>query len=156
MLYIQDQGGDENWHLYSVDLDSGNTIDLSPFDNTQAQMMAQSERVPGVVIVGMNDRDPQWHDVYSVDLATGKRTLLMENDGFASFLVDNDLNVRLATKPTPAVAWRFFYAVLIPGSLCLKLSLRTCRRQRYWDSMRITRGSTCSTAATATRRHWCT
>jgi dipeptidyl aminopeptidase/acylaminoacyl peptidase len=102
VLYIQDQGGDENWHLYSVDLDTGNTIDLSPFDNTQAQVIAQSERVPGVVIVGMNDRDPQWHDVYSVELATGKRTLLMENDGFASFLVDNDLNVRLATKPTPS------------------------------------------------------
>ena len=73
VLYIQDQGGDENWHLYSVDLASGETIDLSPYEGTQAQMLAQSETAPGVAIIGMNDRDPKWHDIYSVDLKTGER-----------------------------------------------------------------------------------
>jgi dipeptidyl aminopeptidase/acylaminoacyl peptidase len=102
VLYTQDQGGDENWHLYSIDLGSGDTTDLSPYEGTQAQMIAQSEKVPGVVIVGMNDRDPKWHDVYSVELATGERTLLAQNDGFASILVDNALNVRLATQSTPS------------------------------------------------------
>lgn len=102
VLYIQDQGGDENWHLYSIDLTNGDTIDLSPYEGTQAQMIAQSEVKPGVVIVGMNDRDPKWHDVYSVELGTGKRTLLSENNGFASIIVDNLLNVRLATKSTPS------------------------------------------------------
>ncbi|MGB7453197.1 MAG: S9 family peptidase [Lysobacterales bacterium] len=102
VLYIQDQGGDENWHLYSVDLASGETIDLSPYEGTQAQMLAQSETAPGIAIVGMNDRDPKWHDVYSVDLATGERTLLIENNGFASILVDNELKIRLATQSTPS------------------------------------------------------
>ena len=102
VLYTQDQGGDENWHLYSVDLATGETIDLTPYEATQAQMLAQSEKAPGVVIVGMNDRDPKWHDVYSVDLATGERTLLSENNGFASILVDNDLKVRLAAESTPS------------------------------------------------------
>jgi len=102
VLYIQDQGGDENWHLYSVDLDSGDIIDLSPYEGVQAQVIAQSEQAPGVVIVGMNDRDPKWHDVYRVDLATGDRTLLAENNGFASILVDNKLDVRLAVEPTPS------------------------------------------------------
>jgi dienelactone hydrolase len=102
VLYIQDQGGDENWHLYSVDLASGDTIDLTPYEGVQAQMLAQSEKMPGIAIVGMNDRDPKWHDVYSVELATGERTLLSENDGFASILVDNELKVRMATKSTPS------------------------------------------------------
>jgi dienelactone hydrolase len=102
VLYIQDQGGDENWHLYSVDLASGGTIDLTPYEGVQAQMLAQSEKMPGIAIVGMNDRDPKWHDVYSVELATGERTLLSENDGFASILVDNELKVRMATKSTPS------------------------------------------------------
>lgn len=102
VLYTQDQGGDENWHLYSVDLSSGEITDLSPYEGTQAQMIAQSEKAPGIVVVGMNDRDPKWHDVYSVELATGKRTLLSENNGFASILVDNSLKVRLATKSTPS------------------------------------------------------
>lgn len=101
VMYIQDKGGDENWHLYSVDLDSGETIDLSPFEGVQANMIAQSEQHPGVVIVGMNDRDPKWHDVYRVTLSDGKRTLLQENPGFGEFYVDNDLNVRLAMKTLP-------------------------------------------------------
>jgi dipeptidyl aminopeptidase/acylaminoacyl peptidase len=100
VLYTQDQGGDENWHVYSVDLASGDTLDLSPFEGTQAQVIAQSENKPGVVIIGMNDRDPKWHDVYSVDLASGERTLLSENNGFASILVDNELKVRVATQAT--------------------------------------------------------
>jgi dipeptidyl aminopeptidase/acylaminoacyl peptidase len=100
VLYIQDQGGDENWHLYSIDLASGDTIDLSPYEGTQAQMIAQSEKAPGVVVVGMNDRDPKWHDVYRVYLTTGERSLLAENNSFASILVDNELNVRLALQPT--------------------------------------------------------
>ncbi len=101
VLYTRDEGGDENWHLYSVELASGTIIDLSPYEGVQAQMVAQSERVPGVVIVGMNDRDLKWHDLYRVDLASGVRSLLAENNGFASILVDNDLAVRLATEPTP-------------------------------------------------------
>jgi len=47
-------------------------------------------------------RDPKWHDVYSVALATGERTLLGENNGFGFILVDNDFKVRLATQPTPS------------------------------------------------------
>jgi dipeptidyl aminopeptidase/acylaminoacyl peptidase len=65
-------------------------------------MIAQSEDVPGVVIVGMNDRDAKWHDVYRVDLATGERALLAQNDGLAQVYVDNALNVRLASRPTPS------------------------------------------------------
>ncbi|MBT8052383.1 MAG: S9 family peptidase [Xanthomonadales bacterium] len=100
VLYTRDEGGDENWHLFSVDLASGEITDLTPYEGVQAQMVAQSERVPGVVVVGMNDRDPKWHDLYKVDLGTGERQLLVENNGFASFVVDNDLNVRLASEPT--------------------------------------------------------
>ncbi|MBY5991896.1 S9 family peptidase [Ferrimonas balearica] len=96
VLYIQDQNGDENWHLYRVALDSGEVLDLSPYPGVQAQMVAQSRRHPGKVVVGMNDRDPRWHDLYLVDLDSGARTLLAENTGLASILVDHDLKVRLA------------------------------------------------------------
>lgn len=101
VMYIQDQDGDENWHLYSINLDSGETIDLSPFEGVQANMIGQSAQHPGVVIVGMNDRDPRWHDVYRVTLSDGERTLLQENPGFGEFYVDNELNVRLAMKTLP-------------------------------------------------------
>ncbi len=101
VMYIQDQGGDENWHLYSVNLATGETMDLSPYDGVQANLIGQSEQHPGVVIVGMNDRDPRWHDVYRVNLTDGERTLLQENPGYGQFYVDNNLEVRLAMKTQP-------------------------------------------------------
>ena len=102
VLYIEDQNGDENWHLYRVDLASGQIKDLSPYPGVQANFMAQSEDHPGKAVIGMNDRDARWHDVYLVDLATGKRELLMQNDGYAALYVDNDLQVRLAMQQTQA------------------------------------------------------
>ncbi|MBY6185813.1 S9 family peptidase [Marinobacter hydrocarbonoclasticus] len=96
VLYIQDKDGDENWHLYAIDLDGGEVRDLTPYEGIQAQMVAQSTDHPGKAVVGMNDRDPRWHDLYEVDLATGERTLLATNPEMAGILVDNDLKVRLA------------------------------------------------------------
>src|ERR671919_518163 len=46
ILYVQDKGGDENWRLYDVDLDSGATRDLTPFDDVQAQIVAEDKDHP--------------------------------------------------------------------------------------------------------------
>jgi len=35
VLYLRDQGGNEDFHIYSVDLDSGETRDLTPFEQTR-------------------------------------------------------------------------------------------------------------------------
>lgn len=108
VLYIEDKKGDENWHLFRVDLATGDILDLTPYPGVQAQFIAQNERFPGVAVVGMNDRDARWHDVYMVDLATGERELLLQNEGFASVLVDNELRVRLATEQTTEGGARVF------------------------------------------------
>lgn len=100
ILYTQDQGGDENWHLYSVNLRTSAARDLTPLPGISAQFMAQSERHPGQIVVGINDRDSRWHDVYQIDLATAQRELLAQNDGFAQIFVDHDLQVRLGSRPT--------------------------------------------------------
>src|SRR3712207_712290 len=54
------------------------------------------------ILVGINNRDPKWHDVHSLDLASGKLTPVLTNTGgYQSFLADEQLNIRGATKPTP-------------------------------------------------------
>ncbi len=98
ILYLQDQGGDENWRVYAVDLETRQTRDLTPFENVQAQVEAVSPKHPGEIVVGLNDRDPELHDLYRIDLATGARTLLQRNDGYAGFSVDDDYRVRFAVK----------------------------------------------------------
>ena len=101
ILYQQDSGGDENWHIYSVDVNSGKATDLTPLPKVAARVEALSDRHPGEVLIGLNDRNPQLHDVYKVDIATGKRTEVLENPGFAGFTYDEDLNVRLGTMMSP-------------------------------------------------------
>ena len=99
VLYLQDQAGDENWHVYSVDVESGRQIDLTPLKGVQAQVVGLSHRRPEFVLVGLNDRTPEWHDLYEIDIRSGERKLVQKNDqGFAGFLEDLDLRPRIAVK----------------------------------------------------------
>lgn len=102
LLYLRDTGGDEDFHLYSVDLASGEKRDLTDFPKTRAMVSGVSHLHPESILVGMNDRDAQWHDLYSVDLASGKRTLVEKNtQSFAGYLSDADYKIRMAFKPRP-------------------------------------------------------
>ncbi|WP_304106982.1 S9 family peptidase [Mycolicibacterium bacteremicum] len=84
LLYMQDTGGDENWHLHRVDLDEpGSTaVDLTPFPNTRVSYELLKAR-PGKAIVQHNARNPELVDAYELDIATGELTLLAENPGNA-------------------------------------------------------------------------
>jgi len=55
VLYIQDEGGDENWHLYATDVVAGTTKDLTPYKGIQAQVAALTWKKPGSVAVGLNE-----------------------------------------------------------------------------------------------------
>ena len=99
VLFINDKGGDENFLLYGVDVASGAQKSLTPFEKTRAQVVGISTQQKDRILVGLNNRDPRWHDVYSLDLATGKLTLVMQNDSYGGFLADDDLNLRAAQKP---------------------------------------------------------
>ncbi|MFC3079160.1 S9 family peptidase [Phenylobacterium terrae] len=101
ILFITDKGGDENFLLYGVDVASGVQKTLTPFEKTRAQIVGRSRLVKDRILVGLNNRDPRWHDVHSLDLATGKLTPVLQNDGFASFSVDQQLNIRTAIKSRP-------------------------------------------------------
>ncbi len=82
MLYMQDSGGDENWHVYRVDLENPDTpaVDLTPFPGTRASFELP-KRLPGKAIVQINKRNPELFDVYELDIATGELTLRAENPG---------------------------------------------------------------------------
>jgi dipeptidyl aminopeptidase/acylaminoacyl peptidase len=98
ILFIQDKGGDENFLLYGVDVATGKQTTLTPFTKTRAQLVGSSNKHKDRVLVGLNNRDAKWHDVYSLNLKTGKLTLVQKNDGYAGFLADNDLKLRMALK----------------------------------------------------------
>ena len=102
ILYLQDEGGNENWHVYQTDLATKETRDLTPFEKVQARVIAVDPKFPDVILVGLNNRDPRNHDVHRVDLKTGKTEMIVENkDGVAGYTVDNNLRVRAARKVLP-------------------------------------------------------
>src|SRR3546814_110840 len=83
-------------------LASGESRDLTPYEKTRAFVGGVSHLHPDSVLVGMNDRDAKWHDLYSVDLGSGERTLVERNtQEFSGYVADADYKVRLATRARP-------------------------------------------------------
>ena len=102
LVYVQDRGGDEDWHVYAVDVETEETRDLTPFEGVHAYPVAMSDRFPDEVLLGINRRDPQLHDIYRVNILTGESQLVVENDFGAVFIMsDDDFNPRLARVTTP-------------------------------------------------------
>jgi dipeptidyl aminopeptidase/acylaminoacyl peptidase len=108
ILYVQDKGGNENFHVYAVNVTSDEetdlgvppATDLTPYEDVQARIYDVPEGTPEI-IVGINDRKAQYHDVYRVDLETGERELVYKNEsGVASWHTDLEGNLRLASRQT--------------------------------------------------------
>ena len=101
ILFINDKGGDENFLLYGVDVATGAQKTLTPFEKTRAEILNVSHTIKDRILIGLNNRDPRWHDVYSLDLASGKLTEVYRNDGFGGFDIDEQLQIRSGSKPRP-------------------------------------------------------
>src|SRR5581483_6729985 len=101
ILYVQAVGGDENWRLYDVELASGTTRDLTPFEGVQAQLIAEEKQFPTELLVGLNKDNPQLHDVYHLDLETGELEQVLQNPGIVGFVADGELRVRAGLQPRP-------------------------------------------------------
>jgi hypothetical protein len=90
LLFTKDNDGDENSHLYAIDMATGKLRNLTPYPGARCGLIAMSRHVTSSVLVRMNDRDARYHDLYSVELASGERTLVEQNDpGYSSFVCDD-------------------------------------------------------------------
>ena len=97
IAYIQDKGGDENIHIYAVDIDGGNNIDLTPFENIQARITDDLEDDENFMLVEINKRNAQIHDVYRLNVNDGNLKLVAENPGnISGWMTDNDGKLRIA------------------------------------------------------------
>ncbi len=119
ILYLQDIGGDENWQIHSVNIATGEDKNLTPFESIPgadgepqtgaggkvlrptARVSQTSERFPHEIVIGLNNRDPMYHDVYRVDIITGEMEMLEQNDGYLGYLIDDEYNVRFSVAMTP-------------------------------------------------------
>jgi dipeptidyl aminopeptidase/acylaminoacyl peptidase len=102
LLYATDNGGDENYQLYGVDVTSGARRALTAFPKARVGVQQISHSISGRILITVNNRDPHFFDVASLDLKSGAITPVFRNDaGFGNFIADDGLNLRIADKTLP-------------------------------------------------------
>ena len=97
IIYTQDCDGDENYHVYAVDIQTGESQDLTPFPGVQARIIDSLPDNEQEILISTNQRNPKIFDVYRLVPATGEMKLEVENPGnFIGYKTDNQGVVRIA------------------------------------------------------------
>ncbi len=77
VIYSADKGGNENSHIYIIR--EGNSIDLTPGENTKASYVGWTKDELGMYVIS-NSRDPRFFDLYKIDIVTLKLEMVFKND----------------------------------------------------------------------------
>ncbi len=102
ILYMQDEAGEEDYHVYLLSVETGEVSDLTPYEGVRASISDMDRDHPHTVLIEMNREDPMFFDVYSADLRTGELTLVQDNPGILEggsmvlgYQPDEDMRLRL-------------------------------------------------------------
>ena len=106
ILYVKDNDGDENMNIFAVDPAASPSRDgvpvtrnLTDKKGVRAEIMLVSKKNPDILFVGLNDRDPAWHDLYRLRISSGKMELLYKNeDRVTGYDFDWEENMRVMSK----------------------------------------------------------
>ena len=99
IIYAQDQGGDENFHVYVTDIAGTASRDLTPFEKVRAGVLDDLEDDPEHMLISMNRRDPEVFDVFRCDIASGELTKIAENTGsIVGWMTDHEGRLRGAME----------------------------------------------------------
>ncbi len=102
LLYLQDSDGDENFHIYGVDLPSGNVRDYTAFQGVRAGIAGLNPDFPDEVLVSLNLRDRALFDIHRLHLKSGALDLDTTNPGdVVNWISDAKFRVRMAEVSTP-------------------------------------------------------
>jgi dipeptidyl aminopeptidase/acylaminoacyl peptidase len=119
IIYLQDLGGDENWQVHAVNIVTKDDKNLTPFEEIpgtdgkpmtlpNGKLLRPTVRIQEVshkftdeILIGINNRNAQFHDIYRLNILTGEMQLVQQNDSFLGFQTDDDYNIRYALRMTP-------------------------------------------------------
>lgn len=98
LLFLKDNGGDENWALYGVDIDGSNLLPLTKFDSTTTQLLDELEGLEDYILVALNKRNKEIFDPYRLNIVTGELEMAAENPGnIQGWVTDHEGKIRVAT-----------------------------------------------------------
>ncbi|MBN2611564.1 MAG: S9 family peptidase [Bacteroidales bacterium] len=118
IIYLQDMGGDENWQVHAVNVKTKEDKNLTPFEEIlgpdnqpitlpngkflrpRAEIQDVSYKFPDEILIGLNNRNPQFHDIFRLNLVTGEMKMIQQNDSFLGFQTDDNYTIRYALQMT--------------------------------------------------------
>lgn len=117
ILYAKDKDGDENLNIFAVSPNEKvaagklpKSRNLTPMKDVAAQIYATSKKNPDVLMIGVNDRDKAWHDLYRLTISTGKLEMMYENkDRITGYDFDWDDNLRVLYQTDEKGNTQFLY-----------------------------------------------
>ena len=104
ILYVKDQDGDENINIFAINPEEGKqgiptSRNLTPAKEVAAQILHVSQNDPDLMMIGLNERDKAWHDLYELRISTGKLTMIFKNtDRVTGYEFDWDDRLRILYK----------------------------------------------------------
>ena len=98
LFYIRDDKGDENWVLYSLDIATGASRQLTPAEGVRVRGLQTSPKFPDEVLFSMNDKGPRALDYYRANAVTGKVAHVTSAAPYLALVFDNDFQPRLGAK----------------------------------------------------------
>jgi len=113
LIYIQDEGGNENYHLFAVDLNGSNNLPLTPFDKVRVDIVKILKDQPDYMIIQMNKDNPEIFEPYKINIKTGALEKLYENKDAANpisgYDFDKDGHLRAYTKQQGGTNYVLYY-----------------------------------------------
>ena len=98
IVYAQDKGGNENWHIFAVNIDGSNDKELTPFEGVRAGLLDDLEDDEEHMLIQMNKNDPRIFDVYKLNINTGDMEMVAKNPGnITGWQTDWDGKIRIAS-----------------------------------------------------------
>jgi dipeptidyl aminopeptidase/acylaminoacyl peptidase len=99
IVYLKDKGGDENFHLFGVNVNTGKQQDFTPFNKVGVQIVDDLVDNQDEMLIGLNKENPELFDVYRINLKTGALKMEAKNPGgVLNWVTDHNGNVRVAVQ----------------------------------------------------------
>ena len=123
LLYMMDQGGNENYHIYAVDVDGTNNIDLTPYEGVRAMIEEYLKEQNDYAIISLNKNNPQVFEPYKLNIVTGEIVQLFENNDIENpireYYFDKEGELRAYIKMVNGVEYELYYKDLTSGEFNL-------------------------------------
>ncbi len=113
IVYLQDQGGNENYRLFAVNIDGSNAVALTPFEGVNTTILKRLKEQPDYLIISMNKNNPQFFEPYRLNINNGELELLYENpksdSPIVAFEFDKNGELRGYTQQEDVVNYTLYY-----------------------------------------------